>query len=748
MGHSFNRRDFIKLASAAGAGAAVLGGGYAVLNPTPSAAAAFPVQPGDVIRRTPTYCEMCFWQCAGWVYTKNGRPWKIVGNDEDQHSTGRFCTRGTGGIGSYTDPDRLKKPLIRVEERGKQVFREVEWEEALDYIAAKLAAVKEAYGPESLAMFSHGNGAAHWKTLTKAYGSACITAPSFAQCRGPRDTGFVLTYGEEVGSPERTDIENSRCMVLIGSHLGENLHNGQVQEMSTALSRGCEMIVVDPRFSVAAGKAKYWLPIKPATDTALILAWINVILEEGLYDREYVERYTIGLEALKAAVERNTPEWAYPITSIEPSVIRETARLMGRHAPATLVHPGRHVTWYGDDTQRSRAIAILNALLGSWGRPGGFYIQQKPAVPDLEHPPFPTPAWTLCDFAKQKYPFAISTIASEIRDATLHPVAPDKLIKAWLVYGSNLIFALPEMQKTIDAIQQLDLLVVVDIMPAEIAGWADVVLPESTYLERYDDLRDSPGRRPQIALRSPAFEPAYDTRPSEWIVKRLAEKMGLGRYFPWEDMQDYLNRRLTAAGSSLEEMKQLGVKTFPSQGPLYFQPGEDIHFNTPSGKIELYSQQLADYGYDPVPVYQAHPEPPEGFYRLLQGRAPAHTFARTTNNPLLTELMPENEVWVNPAVARDWGLKNGQYVRLKNQDGVEGTFPLKVRLTQRIRMDAVYMVHGFGHTQKQMKKSYGKGADDNELVTNVSIDPIMGGTGRRSNFVTFMSENTGAGEVV
>ena len=739
MANWINRREFIKIAGAAGVGAAVAS--PVIFRKDASAASTFPVQPGDVVTRTPTYCEICFWQCAGWTYKKNGQPWKLVGNEEDLHSNGRLCTRGAGGLGTYTDPDRLKRPLLRVEERGKQVFREVSWDEALDYIATKLKNVKAEHGGGALAMFSHGTGAAHWKTLVKAYGSACITAPSFAQCRGPRDVGYVLTYGEEVGSPERTDIENSRCMVLIGSHLGENLHNGQVQEMGKMLAKGGELIVVDPRFSVAASKAKHWLPIKPATDMALLLAWINVILEEELYDKEYIEQYAIGLDELRESVRTNTPEWAYPITTIEPETIRETARMMARYAPATLVHPGRHTTWYGDDTQRSRATAILNALLGSFGRKGGLYMQQKAVLPEFEHPPFPEPDWVLCDEVRKTYPFATATISTAIRDATRDPIAPDKQIKAWIVYGSNLMLSLPEMDKTIEAIQNLDLLVAIDIMPAEITGWADVVLPEATYLERYDDVRDSAGRVPQIALRAPAFEPMYDTKSSDWMVKRLSRKMELEEYFPWEDQEEYLDVRLRQMGTSLEEMKEIGVKTYPSLGPLYLQPGEDYPFRTPSGKIELYSQQLADFGYDPIPRYTAHEEPPPGYYRLSMGRSPFHTFARTTNNPTLTQLQSENSLWMNPTVAKDWGIKDGQYLKMKNQDGKVSTFPIKVLVTERIRNDTVYMVHGFGHTQKSMGLSYGKGADDNELITRVSLDPLMGGTGRRSNFVTFVFED-------
>jgi len=738
---STSRREFIKI-GALGLGSMSLSLAPSLFREGPSAAKTFPLQPGDVVEQAATYCEVCFWKCAGWVHSKNGQPWKIIGNEADLHSRGRLCTRGTSGLGLYKDPDRLKRPLLRVDGNGRQTFKEVDWDEALDFIAKRLAMVKQKYGAESLVTFSHGSGGTHWKTLVKAFGSSCIAAPSFAQCRGPRTAGFYLTYGDTVGSPERTDIENSRCMVLIGSHIGENLHNGQVQEMSKALARGCEMVVVDPRFSTAASKAKHWLPIKPATDMALLLAWMHVILEEELYDRDYVARYTTGLAQLKEAVRTNTPEWAYPITTIKPEVIRETARLMARHAPATLVHPGRHVTWYGDDTQRSRAIAILNALLGSWGRKGGFYVPQKASVRAYPHPAFPKTHSPFCERTREKYPWALSAVATDLRDMTLTPPEPDKQIKAWLVYGTNLIYALPEPKKTIDAIRKLDLMVAVDTMPSEICGWADVVLPECTYLERYDDLRISPGRAPQIAVRTPAFKPAYESKSSAWMVKRLANKMGLSEYFAWKNMEEYLGYRLQGIGSSVEEMKEIGVKTLPQEGSLYFQPGEEVKFNTPSGKIELYSKQLADMGFDPVPRYTPYPEPPEGYFRLLQGRSPFHSFSRTTNSPVFTELMRENELWINSTVAADWGLRHGQYIRLQNDRDVSASFPIRVRITERIRPDCVFMVHGFGRSNKELHQGYGKGIDDNELCTTVNIDPLMGGTSRRSNFVTFITEES------
>jgi thiosulfate reductase / polysulfide reductase chain A len=734
-----NRRDFIRISLAGGAG--VMATGLPACNFLSSNESNL-LMAGSAVTRFPTYCEVCFWKCAGWVYrNEEGKIWKIEGNSEDLNSNGRFCPRGTGGVGMYYDTDRLRKPLLRTGERGAQSFREVEWDEAFDYIADKMKLIAEEHGPECLALFTHGSGGTYFGDLLKAFGSTSIAAPSYAQCRGPREVAFFATFGQGVESPEITDIRDTRCLVLIGSHLGENMHNGQVQEMSDAIDKGASIITVDPRFSTVAGKSKFWLPIKPATDMALLLSWMNVIISEGWYDREYVEKYTYGFENLREHVKPFTPEWAFGITTIRPDVIRETAREMANAAPAVIVHPGRHVTWYGDDTQRLRAVAILNALLGSWGRRGGFFRPDYAELPQYPRPPFPPPKRTWRDAFPDKYKLADLALASAICEATIPSHDRACNFKGWIVNGTNLIETLPDQRQTIEAIQNLDLMVVVDTMPMEITGWADVVLPECTYLERYDMIRTGPHRKPQIALRMPATEPLYDSKPAWWMAKQLAGRLGLDDYFSADSLEDVLDWQLKQIGSSLEEMQRIGVKTFDRHyDDLYFHENEEVEFFTNTGKIELYSTALAAEGFDPMPVYTPHPEPPYGYYRLNYGRAPMHTFSRTANNPNLTDLMDENNVWVNPKVAKEWHLKTGQEVWLMNQDGVKSDFPVKVRVTERIRWDSVYIVHGFGHADKRLTRAYGKGASDTKLITRVHTDPIMGGTGMRGNFVTFLLE--------
>jgi thiosulfate reductase/polysulfide reductase chain A len=741
-----SRREFIRIGGASVAAVAASSGlatQWWGLDPD---VVSDPGTDGD--RVVPTFCELCFWKCGLLAHVKNGRVTKIQGNPEHPLSRGHLCPRGTGGMGLLYDPDRLKKPLLRRHgKRGEQTFEEVSWDTALDFTAERLLKIQRDCGPEKVALFSHGFGGSFFKHLLFAYGSGNVTAPSYGQCRGPREVGFELTYGALVGSPEALDLANARVITLMGSHLGENMHNTQVQDFAAAMAKGATVIAVDPRFSTAAGKAKYWLPIKPGTDLALLLAWMHVILNEDLYDRDYVEKHTTGIEELRAHVADKTPEWAFTETSIRPEVIVETARVIAGARPASLVHPGRHTTWYGDDTQRSRAIAILNALVGSWGRRGGFFVPASMPVPKAPGPAYAREPKTAQDHPNGvTYPFANEVLSHGVCDATI----PGRIggagcpIKGWIVYGTNLVQSLPQRKSVLEAIQKLDLLVAIDVLPAEITGWADVVLPECTYLERWDDIAPVPWREPFLAIRQPVVPPLYESKPGWWIAKQLANRMNLGPYFPWDDAGAMVEARLVAGGYDVARIKAKGVlKGRPA--PVTTEDGLALTFATPSKKIEIYSKRMADAGLPPLPPYTRHPQPGPGEFRLLFGRTPVHTFGRTTNNRFLSQVTKENEVWLNAKIAKERGLADGERVVLVNTEGVRSA-PARLKATQRIRPDCVFVVHGYGHTSPGLKFARGRGLDDAELVTRVAIDPVAGSTGMSVNFVTVERAATAAAE--
>ena len=254
-----------------------------------------------------------------------------------------------------------------------------------------------------------------------------------------------------------------------------------------------------------------------------------------------------------------TPEWAYTRTGLDPDQIRRTAHMMAGARPATLIHPGRHVTWYGNDTQRSRAIAILNAILGSWGRKGGFFVPATMEIPPYEYPGYQDEHSEVADRPNPSdYPLADQALAQGICDATIPGgVVEDSRIKGWMVYGSNLPTTLPNPEQTYRAIQELDFLVTVDVLPAEIVGWSDVVLPESTYLERCDEVFTPPWREPYVAVRQEVVPPMYDSKPGWWIAKELGQKIGLPECFPWKDSMEYAKSRVKAAGLDCEVLQRV-----------------------------------------------------------------------------------------------------------------------------------------------------------------------------------------------
>jgi thiosulfate reductase/polysulfide reductase chain A len=233
---TLSRRRFLQVSAATFGATAVAASWEPLVRAGHAAAGA-----GAEVTTTPTLCEMCFWRCGGIAHVRDGKLWKFTGNPLDPQSMGRLCPRGTAAVGAHYDPDRLRQPLLRVGERGKEQWKPVSWDEALGFVAARMAKIKAEHGAESIALFNHGLGQRFFQHVLKSYGVINIAAPSYAQCRGARDTGFMLTYGSGIGSPEPTDIRATDCLVLIGSHLGENMHNSRCRSSPRPSSAACRL---------------------------------------------------------------------------------------------------------------------------------------------------------------------------------------------------------------------------------------------------------------------------------------------------------------------------------------------------------------------------------------------------------------------------------------------------------------------------------------------------------------------------
>jgi thiosulfate reductase/polysulfide reductase chain A len=735
LANKISRRSFIKISGTVGAGAAV-----GISAPSSKAKAADKRTPKK-IERIPSVCEQCFWRCGIIATVEDGVLKNIEGNPLHPNNRGKICARGNAGVALVYETDRLKNPMIRVGERGSGKWKEISWDDALDYTAEKLLAVAKKYGIESNGLFSHGASATFINDLYSFWGSPNNAAPSFAQCKGSRDVGYELTYGENMGSPERIDLENAKVITLIGSALGENIHTGQIIDFTNGLANGAKLIAVDPRFSTAASKANWWLPIKPGTDTALVLAWINEIIKQKGYDVNFVKNSTTGFSDLENHVKNFTPEWAEKITEIPADVIRDTAKAMMDAKPAVVIHPGRHVAWYGNDVQRARSMAILSALLGIWGQKGGYFLKSKFPVSynALNIPDPPKPKRQRVDGAGYRFPFANPEegLTQELVQATL--TQKPYPIKSWMVWGQNIFNSIPAKRDTRKAIDNLDFYAVVDVRPTEPTWYADIILPEDTYLERYDALITVPGWREQyVSLRQPVVKRQLNTRPGWWIAKELGKRLGLSAFYPYDDYEEVIKYQLKDTGISFTKLKKDGVVTFPAKP--YLNEGEIYSFNTPDKKVQLYSKELKDLGFDPLPIFQPVNDPPRGFFRLVYGMMPVHSHGKTESNPWLNTLISEPHLWINDTIARSMNLKNEDEVIVENQDGIKSG-KIKISITPGMRPDAVFLPHGFGGNDRGLLNYTRRNVSDNNLISKYTVDPISGGTGLRVNFVRLIKND-------
>ena len=713
---SISRRRFLGLA--VGTAAALALGRRTTADARP--AAVFRSRRGEAPpvvfdRSVYSLCEQCVWRCGLVAKVKDGRVVKLDGNPYHPHSNGMLCPRGQAGVATLYDPDRLLYPLMRAGERGSGQWRRVTWEEALDYVAQRMLEIKAQYGPEAM-IFSttHNLIQTQFENLLKAFGS-----PNYGTqrslCFNSMIVANLLTYGLE--EPGR-DYSAAQYIIYTGRNLLEAISNSETQALTAAIARGAKVVVLDPRFTKSAAKATEWLPIKPGTDLAFHLALLHEIIYNDLYDRAFVERFTVGFEEVKEAVRDTTPEWAATKTGIEAATIRRIAREFALAAPHAFAHPNWRTSNFLNSFQTERAIAILNAIVGNWGQPGGLQPvagEEAGGLGSIPQPPYPRVTALRLDGVPWKYPLVPLKLGvfQEIRDNVLR--GEPYQAHGWFVYRQNPVNSLPERRKTLEAFSKLDLIVTIDISMNDTAWFSDVVLPEATYLERYDPLTVVDG---MVFIRQPAVEPQGESRSGLWIFKQLGERLGLGDYFQYADEEDYLRQQLKPLDITLEDLKQRGFYRLPEA----HDATEGFSWNTASGKIELASEVLRNAGFPAVPTWQAPPEAPAGQFYLLTGKVAQHTQFATHNNRLLHERAPDNPLWMHPEPAAARGLADGDEVWVESAAGCVKT---RVHITQRIRPDCVYMTPGFGHVSKAWRTAYGAGASDSDLHLTFT-DPISG----------------------
>ncbi len=719
-----DRRKFLRF-SAGGAAGAAIGASLAYLKPFHHS----PVRPEER-REVATTCEMCVNKCSVIAVVENGVIHKLNPNPENPKSRGMLCARGNAGLQQVYDPARLKRPLIRAGARGEGKWRPASWDEAFDFAANKLAETKTKYGPQgSLWSSTESFQEVFFRNLGSSFGSPNIVRHA-TLCLASVNLAYSMTFG----TVPSFDLLNSKYIIMSGANRLESFITPDTMDLiESAEARKAKLIYLDPRFTVTASKADEWYPIRPGTDLAFILALINVVVSESRYDKEFVNLYTVGFDKLAEYVKPFTPEWAEPETEIPAKDIVRIAREFSDAAPRAVYYAGRRSSWYRDDFHMRRAQAILNAIVGNWDRQGGAVPNAKISIGEYMFFPWDDPAAPRVDEMDKNFPLAAKgdgaylKLRENVLAGTPYPV------KAWMIHKQDPLNALPDQARTIQMLQQMDFVGVVDIQMSDTAWYADVIFPESTYLERLDPVEVLGGISPVVVLRQPVIKPLHDTKTTLEIVQGLAKRLGLSQYFDYtiEQWVDAQVKELPI-DAPLEYLKSHGVYVAPGFPKYGSTLNPEHRFITKSGKIELFSERLQENGYDPLPIYHAPAQPPAGKFRLILGRRAYFTHANSTNNAWLNTFAPENALWLNPVTAEKLGIADGNRVEVASS---VGTARIKARVTAEIRPDCVFMLHGYGKKSKWQRLVAGSGGSDAELL-ETAWDSVSGGSALHETFVT------------
>ncbi len=684
-----------------------------------------------------TICFMCSVRCPIKVTVEDGQVKFIEGNPHVAGMEGSLCPRGSAGVALLNDHQRVQSPMIRTGERGSGEWRKATWDEALDYVAEKLKAIIDKYGGHSLVLGERTQLSTHIsKTFLKALGSPNHFTHD-AICKGSVNTACRSLFGY-TDAQMSMDYGNTKHIVMYGRNFFEAIEVKPVNALTKALENGAKLTYIDPRVSITATKAhRYWM-IRPGTDLALNYALINVILNERLYDVEYVERWVKGLPELQSFVQPYTPEWAEKETGIPAEEIVALAREVSQDKPQVIFHFGYRGANHPNEIYLRRSIMILNSLMGSVEAKGGFFIKKGPGEVGKK----PARKLTEQDFPKIDVPRfdKVGTKDFPLPDPNhgVGQILPYAIlnedpypIKALIAYRFDPIMSIPDSNMVKKALDKLDLIVAIDINYSDIAWYSDVILPESTYLERTDSVQQANGLKPQLVLRKQVVPPRYDTKPGPIILKELGERLGIGKYFPYETVEDLVKWQLEPTGFTLEDFEAKGFVAYTDK-KIFWDRKDGIKFKTPSGKIEFVSSLLEDAGFPSFPEYEPMPSPPEGQFRLIIGRNALHTHVSTQNNLYLNELAPENSLWINTKAAEKLGIKNGDLVEVSSS---VGSGKIKAFVTDLIHPEAVFMLHGYGHESKLAARSYGKGLADGVLIENIT-DKVGGSPAFHHTFVT------------
>jgi anaerobic selenocysteine-containing dehydrogenase len=653
------------------------------------------------------FCFLCGKHCSLIAHVDGSR--KVVKVTADKES-GIFCdicedAKGPVTIpGTYNHPDRLQYPLKRVGERGSGKWERISWDEALDTIATKLRHYRDTYGPETVAMVlgePKGLEFAFGQRFATAFGTPNVITPG---CYCGVQTGFAnqFTYGSMLFLAD-DNVKETKAVMLWGTnprHIGGTFNGMLPTELDARLDNGCKLIVVDPWKIDYVNRADIWIKPKPGMDGALALGMLKVIVEEKLYDPGFVARRTTGFEELREHVGTFSLDDVERETWVSKEQIVEAVRLFALSRP-NMLNWGNALEGTVAALQTCRAVAMINGLTGSVGIPGGMVVK-KPA-PFFRPGAFYFPKGVVRKKEQSiAQEFILSVGAAYVPTQTLVKAILHETpyaIRAGIFFVTNPLSTYPEAAQAYEAFMKLNFTVVADVFHTPTTDIADILLPAAL-----------PGEHSTIAYW-PAWtgylkcDPKFTDPPGEaWpdikIINELAKRLGLGEYF-FDDAEEVLDLWLKPSGLTYEQFKEKRI-LYPSR--VYLEGHEDTYFQTPSGKVELYSEQMAQLGIGALPTWEEVLKASgvaceSDAYPLLMTNRKERAFMLSQGKTIkkLRTKFPEALVEIHPWTAREAGVDEGDMVYIETP---KGRIQQKVKLNSDIDPRVVMPAFGWWYPEE------------------------------------------------
>jgi len=667
-----------------------------------------------------TICQECRNGCGMKVYVEGGKAVRVESAPDSRGASAKFCDRAKASLERLHSPSRLLYPQKRTGEKGEGKWQRITWDEALDTIARKFTEAKEKYGAESvsLAKGMYGRHADYVSRLGNVFGTPNVTSIDNT-CYIPSASGRLMTYGFD-GMPDIAG--NPECVLCWGN------------SANPPLREGSKLIVVNVLETAAAKRADIWLRPRPGTDLALALGMLNVIVNEKLYNKDFVDKWTVGFDKLGKHVQQYPPEKIAEITWVPAEKIIEAARLFTRYQRACLWNGNASEDTY-NSTQCARAFSIIQAICGMLDIPGGTsHIEGTILYEGTDR-----------DILRHKLPAGqnLKKLGAEMNYYPSHEiwdsivwkpveVRPQHVLTAILekkpypvqvlgVFGSNPVLTWSNSKRVFEALKKADFLVVADLIITPTAALADIVLPVASYMETDAVVVTGMGTGAFYLEPQQKVVQVGECRSNLEIIRGLAVKLGLGEYFA-EDLNALLDNYLKPVGMTFDELcRRPGIISSTVKYRKYLEKG----FNTPSGKVEIYSSLCEQWGYEPLPIYHEPEETPVSApemlkeYPLVLANPHEANYVHSQDRYLqeIRKNKPEPLVAIHPDTAAGLGIAEGDWVFIESK---RGRIKQKATLDKGLDPRVASVGYGWWYPERGIAEMYGWDEANLNILTDDS----------------------------